>query len=167
VFEAGDAWFRSGDLVSCDADGYCYFVDRIGDTFRWKSENVSTTDVVRQLSVYTDAELINVYGVKVPDHEGRAGMAAVVMSERKSFDPWRFYAIAVERLPHFAVPLFVRIVKVMNLTSSFKLRKLGLQEEGYDPVRCGGELYVLDHASKAYAPYSAARLAALGVAPFA
>jgi len=165
LFETGDAWFRSGDLLSCDADGYCYFVDRIGDTFRWKSENVSTTDVVQQLSVYTDAELINVYGVQVPDHEGRAGMAAVVMAEGKSFDPWHFYAIAVEKLPHYAVPLFVRIVKVMDLTSSFKLRKLGLQEDGYDPVRCGGELYVLDHGSKAYSQYSAARLAALGVAP--
>jgi fatty-acyl-CoA synthase len=165
LFETGDAWFRSGDLLSCDADGYCYFVDRIGDTFRWKSENVSTTDVVQQLSVYTDAELINVYGVQVPDHEGRAGMAAVVMAEGKSFDPWHFYAIAVEKLPHYAVPLFVRIVKVMDLTSSFKLRKLGLQEEGYDPVRCGGDLYVLDHGSKAYSQYSAARLAALGVAP--
>jgi fatty-acyl-CoA synthase len=103
----------------------------------------------------------------VPGHEGRAGMAAVVMAEGKSLDPRRFYAIAVEKLPHYAVPLFVRTVKVMDLTSSFKLRKLGLQEEGYDPVRCGGELYVLDHASKAYSPYSVARLAALGVAPCA
>jgi fatty-acyl-CoA synthase len=72
---------------------------------------------------------------------------------------------AVGKLPHYAVPLFVRIVKVMDLTSSFKLRKLGLQEEGYDPVRCGGQLYVLDQGSKAYSQYSAARLAALGVAP--
>jgi len=146
-----------------DEDGYCHFVDRIGDTFRWKSENVSTTEVVQQLSGYAAAELINVYGVQVPGQEGRAGMAAVVMAGSESFDPQRFYAVAVEKLPHYAVPLFVRIVKVMDLTNSYKLRKLVLQEEGYDPARCGGEVYVLDHASKTYSPYSAARLAALGV----
>lgn len=163
VFEKGDCWFSTGDLFRCDADGYFYFVDRIGDTYRWKSENVSTTEVVHQLTDYADAEIINIYGVKVPGMEGRAGMAAVVMAGDASFDGAAFYAIAVDKLQSYAVPLFVRVVEQMDMTGSFKLRKVDLQRDGYNPDKVDGPLYVLDHAAQCYTPYSVAALDALGV----
>lgn len=165
VFEKGDCWFRTGDLFREDDEGYIYFVDRIGDTYRWKSENVSTTEVCQQLSEYTDAEIINVYGVKVPGQEGRAGMAAVVMAEGKSFDPQTFFA-ATDALASYAVPLFVRVIKEMDMTGTFKLRKVDMQKAGYDPALCDGELYLLDKDKRSYSPYSEAGLEALGVQPF-
>ena len=166
VFETGDRWFRSGDLFRYDEQGYFFFVDRVGDTFRWKSENVSTTEVAQQLTAYADAELINIYGVQVPDAEGRAGMAAIGMVAGKHFDPVAFFEIATANLPAYAVPLFVRIAEQMDLTGTFKLRKVDLQREGYDPARFVDELYLLDHANSCYAPYSEPGLLALGVAPF-
>src|SRR5690606_11034707 len=101
---------------------YYYFVDRIGDTFRWKSENVSTTEVAEVLSVYEPAELVNVYGVKVPKHEGRAGMVAIQLKPGSRFDPEGFYALCSEKLPHYAVPLFVRVSDQADITATFKLR---------------------------------------------
>ena len=166
VFEPGDRWFRTGDLFRYDEEGYFYFVDRVGDTYRWKSENVSTTEVAQQLSAYADAELINIYGVQVPDAEGRAGMAAVSMVAGTHFDPAAFYQIATSTLPPYAVPLFVRISEQMDLTGTFKLRKVDLQAGGYDPARFQDALYLLDHASGTYSPYSEEILQALGVAPF-
>ncbi|MCZ6829714.1 MAG: AMP-binding protein, partial [Gammaproteobacteria bacterium] len=166
VFEPGDRWFRSGDLFRYDEDGYFFFVDRVGDTFRWKSENVSTTEVAQQLSAYADAELINIYGVQVPDAEGRAGMAAVGMAAGKRFDPLAFFQIATTTLPPYAVPLFVRISEQMDLTGTFKLRKVDLQAEGYDPTRFEDALYLLDDANGTYSAYSEQILQALGVAPF-
>jgi fatty-acyl-CoA synthase len=166
VFEKGDCWFSTGDLFRYDEEGYFFFVDRIGDTFRWKSENVSTTEVAHQLSAYQDAELINVYGVQVPNTEGRAGMAAVGMVEGKAFDPKAFYTIATQNLPAYATPLFIRIVQEMDITGTFKLRKIDLQQQGYDPDRVDGPLFVLDHQQKSYSPYSEQGLQALGVSQF-
>jgi fatty-acyl-CoA synthase len=166
VFEPGDRWFRTGDLFRYDEEGYFYFVDRVGDTYRWKSENVSTTEVAQQLSAYDDAELINIYGVKVPNAEGRAGMAAVGMVTGKPFDPAAFYRVATANLPPYALPLFVRITEQMDVTGTFKLRKVDLQAEGYDPARFDDALYLLDHANATYSPYSEQLLEALGVAPF-
>jgi fatty-acyl-CoA synthase len=167
VFETGDVWFSTGDLLRRDEEDYFYFVDRVGDTYRWKSENVSTTEAVHELSAYSDAEIINVYGVQVPAHEGRAGMAALVMEPGKSFDPDGFYRLATSALPHYAVPLFVRVCPEMDMTGTYKLRKVDLQKQGYDPARFADELYLLDHDAKRYAPYSAAGLEALRVEPFA
>jgi len=166
VFAEGDAWYRSGDLFTRDADDYYYFVDRIGDTFRWKSENVSTTEVAEALSVYESAELINIYGVKVPEHEGRAGMAAIQLTAGSRFDPKAFYELCTEKLPHYAVPLFVRVSEQSDITVTFKLRKVDLKKQGYDPEAFPDPLYVLDHASKTYVPYSAEALQRLGVKPF-
>ncbi|MEH6551543.1 MAG: long-chain-acyl-CoA synthetase [Pseudomonadales bacterium] len=166
VFEDGDCWFSTGDLFNYDEEGYFFFVDRIGDTFRWKSENVSTTEVASQLIEYEDAELINIYGVKVPDTEGRAGMAALVMAATKAFNPQLFYTIAVNNLPAYAVPLFVRIVDTMDMTGTFKLRKINLQAEGYDPSLSHDQIFLLDHANKTYSPFSDETLSVLGVQPF-
>ena len=167
VFETGDRWFRTGDLFRYDEEGYFFFVDRVGDTYRWKSENVSTTEVAQQLTDYADAELINIYGVQVPKAEGRAGMAAVGMAAGKRFDPVAFYEVAVSNLAPYAVPLFVRVVAQMDITGTYKLRKVELQAEGYDPVRFDDELFLLDHAAHCYSPYTEEGLKTLGCAPFA
>ena len=165
VFQEGDAWWRSGDLLRFDEDGYFYFVDRIGDTFRWKSENVSTSEVEEALSGYAGLESINVYGVAVPGHEGRAGMAAVVMQPGHEFDPARFYALS-QQLPEYAAPLFVRVADQADMTTTFKLRKFELQRAGYDPARVAGPLYVRDVQRGNYTPYSPELLARLALPPF-
>ena len=96
VFQKGDAYWRSGDLLRYDENGYFYFVDRIGDTYRWKSENVSTQEVATALAEYEGAELVNIYGVQVPENEGRAGMAAIVMQDGYQFDPQSFYELTTK-----------------------------------------------------------------------
>jgi fatty-acyl-CoA synthase len=137
AFEVGDVWFRSGDLMRRDNAGYFYFVDRIGDTFRWKGENVSTTEVANTLRVFEGIDDVAVYGVAVSRSDGRAGMAAVVTNQR--FD-WETFAKFVERnLPEYARPLFVRQCKTLPYTGTFKLTKTDLLREGYaettDPLR--------------------------------
>ena len=166
VLREGDAWWSSGDLLRQDADGYCYFVDRIGDTFRWKSENVSTQEVADALGDLPGLELINIYGVQVPGHEGRAGMAAVLMQAGQVFDPAALYALSEERLPRYAAPLFVRVSAAADLTSTFKLRKVDLQRQGYCPDACRDPLYIRDEQSASYQPYSRALLERLELAPF-
>lgn len=167
VFQKGDAWWSSGDLLRYDEEGYCYFVDRIGDTFRWKSENVSTQEVADALGDFPGLELINVYGVKVPGHEGRAGMAALLMQPGQAFDPAAFYQLTSSRVPRYAAPVFVRVCASADMTSTFKLRKVDLQRQGYDPRQFDDPLYIRDEASASYQPYSPEVLAANGLAPFA
>lgn len=166
VLREGDAWWSSGDLLRQDADGYCYFVDRIGDTFRWKSENVSTQEVAEALGDLPGLELINVYGVQVPQHEGRAGMAAVLMQAGQAFDPQAFYRLTDTRLPRYAAPVFVRVTAAADLTSTFKLRKVDLQRQGYCPDACTDPLFIRDERSQTYQPYSPALLAQLGLPAF-
>jgi fatty-acyl-CoA synthase len=166
VFRPGDRWYRSGDLLRRDEDGYFSFVDRIGDTFRWKSENVSTQEVAEALAGFPGLEIANVYGVEVPGAEGRAGMAALALREGAGFDGAAFFAWTAERLPDYAAPLFVRLVREPDLTSTFKLRKLELQRAGYAPDRCGGDpLHVRDPDGRRYVPLDAAALARLGIPP--
>ena len=167
VFQAGDAYWSSGDLLRYDADGYFYFVDRIGDTFRWKSENVSTLEVADTLSDMPGLELINVYGVQVPEHEGRAGMAAILMQAGHSFDPQAFYELTEARLPRYAAPVFVRVSAAADLTSTFKLRKVDLQRQGYAPGLFADPLFVRDENTRTYQPYSLHVLARAGLLPFA
>lgn len=150
VFQTGDAWWSSGDLLRCDADGYIWFVDRIGDTYRWKSENVSTTEVQDALGDYPGLDAVTVYGVQVPGCEGRAGMAALVLHERAAFDPERFWALAMERLPRYAAPLFVRLAPKPDMTGNYKLRKVDLQREGFDAAHVSDPLYVRDDAARTY-----------------
>ena len=166
VFEQGDCWFRTGDLMRCDQQRYFYFVDRIGDTFRWKSENVSTTEVEQQLSLYSDAELISVYGVKVPQQEGRAGMAGITMKLGYEFDAKTFYTIVAANLPSYAQPLFVRICMQMDMTETFKLRKIDYQRQGYNPNKFSDQLFVLDKANQTFSAYNSALLNTLRIAEY-
>jgi len=164
VFHPGDRWYRSGDLLVHDADGYFTFVDRIGDTYRWKSENVSTQEVAEVLGTFPGVAIANVYGVAVADAEGRAGMAALVLQPDVAFDAEAFFAFTTARLPAYAVPLFVRLTAEADVTSTFKLRKLDLQDEGYDSARVRDPLFVRDETAGTYValtPERHARLATI------
>ena len=142
VFEKGDRWFSTGDLMKTDADGYFYFVDRIGDTFRWKGENVSTHEVSERLLAAPDVKEANVYGVETPNAEGRAGMAALVVGPE--FDIQAFGETVARELPPYAQPVFVRILPALETTGTFKARKLDLIADGYDPAKFKGPLYFHD-----------------------
>jgi fatty-acyl-CoA synthase len=131
VFEKGDVWFRTGDLLRQDEQGYFYFVDRIGDTFRWKGENVSTSEVAEAITLFPGVPEANVYGVTVPGRDGRAGMAALVVDG--DIDLKTFRKHLMDRLPEYARPLFLRIREEMDVTGTFKQRKLDLVREGFDP----------------------------------
>ena len=144
AFRPGDRWMRSGDLVRHDADDYYYFVDRVGDTYRWKGENVATDEVAEALARFPGPAVVNVYGVRVTGAEGRAGMVALTYTEPAHFAPRAFHEFATARLADYAVPLFVRISKDADLTTTFKLRKIDLQRAGYDPKRSADALYVRD-----------------------
>jgi fatty-acyl-CoA synthase len=159
VFEAGDAWFRSGDLLRQDEEGFFYFVDRIGDTFRWKGENVSTQEVAELLGRFPGIAIANVYGVEVAGADGRAGMAALLLRNPASLDGSELYRHASESLPPYAVPVFVRLLCEVDVTSTFKLRKVALQEEGYDVERVEDPIYFRDDAAKCYTPLSPELLA--------
>lgn len=148
VFERGDAWCRTGDLMRRDARGYFYFVDRVGDTFRWKGENVATTEVAGAICRCPGIAEAAVYGVEVPGVEGRAGMAAVV--SRGPFDPGAFRTHVVASLAHYARPLFVRVRDSLDTTPTLKFTTRALVREGYDPARITDALYVHDGECQQY-----------------
>jgi fatty-acyl-CoA synthase len=154
VFETGDAWFRSGDLMRRDAQGFYYFVDRIGDTFRWKGENVSTQEVADAVGTFPGVELAAAYGVAVPGTEGRAGMAAVHLAEDAVLDGERLYAHVEAILPAYARPAFVRLLGAADLTATFKIRKVSLQRDGYEPSAIADPVLYRDDAQRAYLPLS-------------
>jgi len=154
VFATGDAWYRTGDLMRRDEQGFFYFVDRVGDTFRWKGENVSAAEVAGVIAACPGVNDAAVYGVQVADADGRAGMAALVVGPE--FDLQAFRDFLTARLPEYARPVFVRIVSAMEMTGTFKLRKHTLMAEGYDPSVVGG-LYLEDRTTRAYVPLDADR----------
>lgn len=167
VFREGDVWFRTGDLVRFDAEDYYYFVDRVGDTYRWKSENVATQEVETILAQAPGVAVANVYGVRVPGHEGRAGMAALTPDDGFDFDPAAFHAHARTHLAPYAVPVFLRITAAPAMTTTYKLVKTALQRQGYSPAATGGDaLYVADAMAGTYVPLTDTALARLGFAPF-
>jgi fatty-acyl-CoA synthase len=140
VFHKGDAWFRTHDLMRRDKHGYFYFVDRTGDTFRWKGENVATSEVAAALSSFPGIKEANVYGVAVPGDEGKAGMAALVADE--GLDLAALAAHVEKNLPSYARPVFLRFQKAIEATSTFKQRKIDLQKEAFDPSVVKDPLYV-------------------------
>jgi fatty-acyl-CoA synthase len=144
VFAKGDNWFRTGDLMKVDSDGYIYFVDRIGDTFRWKGENVATSEVSERIAGFEGVQEVNVYGVPVGDLDGKAGMASLVVEGE--FDMVAFAKHVDEQLPSFARPIFVRLQKAIETTGTFKYRKMDLVNEGFDPAKTKDPLYFRDPA---------------------
>jgi fatty-acyl-CoA synthase len=148
VFERGDAWYRTGDLMRADASGYFYFVDRIGDTFRRKGENVATSEVAAAIMAFPGMTEATVYGVPVPGTEGAAGMAALVVDGALDLPEFRKYLARV--LPAYARPLFLRIQERIAVTATFKHQKTELEREGFDPTVSDSAIYFDDPSQQAY-----------------
>lgn len=150
AFKDGDMWFRTGDLLKKDKRNYYYFVDRIGDTFRWKGENVSTQEVAHALSAAPGVEQATVYGVNVPGRDGRAGMAAVVFEGDPDWEG--LSAVVTKDLSSFARPLFIRVRGSIAATGTFKERKVDLVKDGFDPRAISDELAYFDADAGRYRP---------------
>ena len=148
VFEKGDQWFSSGDLLKRDKDGYYFFVDRIGDTFRWKSENVATSEVSEAISTFAGVKEANVYGVLVPGEDGRAGMASIVPSEEFSING--LYEHLSQHLPKYSIPVFIRISKEIEVTGTFKYKKTDLVKDGFDPSVVKDQMYYASTSENDY-----------------
>ncbi|XP_051268260.1 long-chain fatty acid transport protein 6 isoform X2 [Dicentrarchus labrax] len=152
VFVKGDAYFNTGDLMAEDQEGFICFRDRVGDTFRWKGENVATTEVTETLGLVEFIQEVNVYGVEIPGHEGRAGMAAIIVRPGLTFDGKKLFEHVLRDLPAYARPLFIRLQEVMEMTSTFKQQKFQLVQSGFNPSTISDPLYVLDYQQNAYIP---------------
>lgn len=148
-FQKGDTAFLSGDVLTMDAEGYLYFLDRTGDTFRWRGENVSTSEVEGIISKVLNLTTCVVYGVEIPGVEGRAGMAAVQNNEG-SLDIKKFHNRVSRVLPSYAVPVFIRLCSDIEATGTYKLRKVELQREGYNLKKIKDPLYFLDPQIRSY-----------------
>lgn len=150
-FKRGDLWFDTGDLVRNQGWHHIAFVDRLGDTFRWKGENVATTQVEGALTQSDEISQAVVYGVDIPGTDGKAGMAAITLRPDTEFDGKAVAKLAYEQLPGYAVPLFIRVVGELEQTSTFKSRKVELRKQGYTPDG-DGALYVLAGRADGYIP---------------
>jgi fatty-acyl-CoA synthase len=154
AFKDGDCWFNTGDLMSPQGMAHAAFVDRLGDTFRWKGENVATTEVEAAVTADDAVEEAAVYGVEIPRTGGRAGMAAITLRAGAEFDGSALARTVYERLPFYALPLFVRVVDAMAHTTTFKSRKVELREQAYGAT-VDDPLYVLAGRDDGYVPYYA------------
>ena len=152
AFRDGDCWFNTGDVMSPQGMGHAAFVDRLGDTFRWKGENVATTQVERALGADKSIEECTVFGVEVPRTGGRAGMAAVKLRDGAEFDGKTLAETVYQQLPVYALPLFIRVVEEMEHTTTFKSRKVDLREQAYAPD-IEDPLYVLAGRDEGYVPF--------------
>jgi fatty-acyl-CoA synthase len=159
VFKAGDSWYRTGDLMRRDERGFYFFVDRVGETYRWKGENVSTAEVLTALTASRGVMEGVVYGLSVPGADGRAGAAALVVNAE--FDLAAFRAEVASRLPSYARPVFLRILPTLEATGTFKPRKQELMQAGFDPSRVTDPLYFDDARSQCYVALDAALYAAI------
>ena len=158
VLHEGDAWFNTGDLVREVDVGYALgyphyqFVDRVGDTFRWRAENVSTNEVGEIVNGFDRIEICNVYGVEVPGADGRAGMAAICLSGDAELDLEGFARYVERELPVYARPVFLRIQRNFDLTGTFKLVKGDLKREAYNIDRITDPVYVMKPRTSSYVP---------------
>jgi fatty-acyl-CoA synthase len=159
VFSAQDAWYRTGDLMRRDERGFYYFVDRVGDTYRWKGENVSTAEVLSALTACRGVIDGVVYGVPVPGSDGRAGAAALLVD--KEFDLGAFREEAASRLPPYARPVFLRILSSLDATGTFKPRKQDFIQQGFNPERISDPMYFDDPQLQRYVPLDGALFAAI------
>ena len=154
VFEKGDAWYRTGDLMRKDSAGYFYFVDRIGDTFRWKGENVATLEVAAAIMAFPGILEATVYGVAVPGTDGAAGMATIVAEGPLDFAELRKHLAS--RLPAYARPLFLRMRERIEATATFKHSKHELQRQGYDPAATTDPIYFAIPDCQSFVPLDVA-----------
>ena len=155
VFKPGDAYFLSGDIMCMDEEGFLYFCDRTGDTFRWKGENVSTMEVEAIMSKILQLRDVVVYGVEIPGMEGRAGMAAIVNSEdEKAVNLDKLAQQLYLSLPSYAVPVFIRVIQSADLTGTYKLQKVRLRNEGFSQEQVSDPLFILEPGRKIYIPFT-------------
>ena len=131
-----------------DALGYYYFMDRVGDTYRWKAENVATGEVAAAISSFKGVTQANVYGVQVPGYDGRAGMAAIVSEGLPDMKALKTHIDAA--LPHYARPVFLRLSRETDTTSTFKFKKTNLVKAGFDPANISDPLYYADSVTGEY-----------------
>ena len=162
AFKEGDVWFNTGDLMRSQGFGHAAFTDRLGDTYRWKGENVATTEVEAAVATDPQIEEAAVYGVEVPDTGGRAGMVAIQLKDGQDFDGKALAKAVYGKLPGYAVPLFVRVVEELAHTSTFKSQKVDLRKQGYggssgegddDDVKVEDPIYVLSGKDEGYVPF--------------
>jgi acyl-CoA synthetase (AMP-forming)/AMP-acid ligase II len=156
LFQPGDCWINSADLVRDQGYRHIAFVDRLGDSFRWKGENIAASEVERAVAAVPGFAQVCVYGVAVPHCDGRAGMAAVVLAAGTGFDGQHLAQKLRRHLPDYALPLFVRVVAAQSSTDTFKIQKGVLQQQGFDPAVSHDPLYVLCQPRKGYVDLSAA-----------
>ncbi|XP_032027244.1 long-chain fatty acid transport protein 5 isoform X2 [Hylobates moloch] len=155
VRQSGDVYYNTGDVLAMDREGFLYFRDRLGDTFRWKGENVSTHEVEGVLSQVDFLQQVNVYGVCVPGCEGKVGMAAVQLAPGQTFDGQKLYRHVRAWLPAYATPHFIRIQDAVEVTSTFKLMKTRLVREGFNVGIVVDPLFVLDSRAQSFRPLTA------------
>jgi len=153
VFEKDDAYLKTGDLLQLHDDGWVSFADRFGDTFRWKGENVSTLEVESILNLFPSIHMCNVYGVSIPNADGKAGMAALKLVKDLEFNPDQFSSFVIKNLPIYAVPVFLRIKDELEFTGTHKLRKVNLRKEGYNVEVVKDPMFFWDNPSKKYKPF--------------
>ncbi|HEC38497.1 hypothetical protein LCGC14_0874580 [marine sediment metagenome] len=147
VIEDGDIYFNTGDILKLHEDQWVSFVERSGDTFRWKGENVSTSEVESIILSFAGIRSCVVYGVKIPHSDGKGGMVAITLINSEIFDVQKFSEFLNNSLPRYAIPIFVRTRKDLETTGTFKLKKVNLKEEGYDPNKISDPLYIWDSNS--------------------
>jgi acyl-CoA synthetase (AMP-forming)/AMP-acid ligase II len=148
VYEEGDVYFNTGDFLKLHEDRWVSYVERSGDTFRWKGENVSTAEVESIITSFPNIQSSAVYGVEIPQSNGKAGMAAITLKSSGNFDLKPFADFLDASLPGYAIPVFIRIRQNLEVTSTFKLRKVALKEENYNPTKISDPLYIWDNNSK-------------------
>lgn len=161
VFAPNDLWFRSSDVMRVDAEGRVFFVDRLGDTFRWKSENVSTNEVSDVVGTFQQIAECNVYGIQIPHADGRCGCATIVTQPPTTPDTLDLAALAQHvssKLPRYAVPIFLRVASQLSYTGTFKIQKGQAKREGanLDLIEQAGSndrIYWLPPGSGRYEPY--------------
>lgn len=144
VFKKGDQWFRTGDLLKKDKKGFVYFVDRIGDTFRWKGENVATTEVCSIISNYKDIEEAIVYGIKLEKYDGNPGMVSIKINKDIDFN--NLYLYLKKDLPQYSIPCFIKIIKDIDMTGTFKYKKFNLKNDGIN----GEDIYIINKKENNY-----------------
>ena len=155
IFGDGEFWLNTGDLLRYIGYSHAQFVDRLGDTFRWKGENVSTSEVEDVLSSFNQIDHSSVYGVEIPGSGGRAGMASIISTEDcQNFDFDGLLSILKTNLPPYSIPKFIRFLSELSTTSTFKIRKSSMKEEGYDINKLTDPIYILLPDSKEYIPLS-------------
>lgn len=153
VFEKGDAYFITGDLLQLHDNMWMSFADRFGDTFRWKGENVSTQEIENILNTHESILMSAVYGVEIPNHEGKAGMAAIKFDQTFGFKSEEISRFVLKVLPKYSLPIFIRIRQNLEVTGSNKIRKSSLRKEGYNINEIKDPLYFWNSSIKKYIPF--------------